>query len=107
MENQNNLKKGKITVEGVEYDTYLTKKYQERLAYSDPDFTKIVGFISGAIRDVYVKEGAVVKEGDVLLSLEAMKMKNQIKAPQNGRVKKIYVKVNEQVTKGQLLVELG
>ena len=107
MENQDNYKKGKLVVEGVEYNTLLTKKYQERIPYSDPDFTKVTAFISGTIRDLFVKEGAKVSEGDVLLSLEAMKMKNEIKASQDGKVKKIYVKVGDQVSKGTLLVELS
>ena len=107
MGNQDNMKQGKIVVEGVEYKTLITKKYQERTPYADPDFTKVHAFISGTIRDIFVKEGGKVKEGDVLLSLEAMKMKNEIKASQDGIVKKINVKVNEQISKGTLLVELG
>ena len=35
---------------------------------------------------VEVKEGDVVKEGQVILILEAMKMQNEIQAPVNGTV---------------------
>jgi len=107
MENKDNLKEGKIIVEGVEYTTLLTKKYQARKPYQEPDNTKIVSFISGAIKEVFVKSGANVKEGDVLLSLEAMKMNNLIKASQDGVVDKILVKEGELVVKNQLLVELS
>ncbi len=38
----------------------------------------------GNILDVKVKAGASVKAGDVLVILEAMKMENEIVAPQDG-----------------------
>lgn len=102
-----NLKKGKLTVEGVEYTTFLTKKYQARKPYQEPDNTNIVAFISGTIREVFVESGAKVKEGDQLLSLEAMKMNNLIIASQDGVVDKIYVKEGALVVKNQLLVKLS
>ena len=40
----------------------------------------------GNILDVKVKAGASVKAGDVLVILEAMKMENEIVAPQDGTV---------------------
>lgn len=107
MENKENLKEGKITVEGVEYSTLLTKKYQARKPYQEPDNTKIVAFISGTIREVFFKAGAKVEEGDVILSLEAMKMINQIKVSQTGVIEKILVKEGELVVKNQLLVKLS
>ena len=43
----------------------------------------------GNILDVKVKAGASVKAGDVLVILEAMKMENEIVAPQDGTVASI------------------
>ena len=40
----------------------------------------------GNIMDVRVKVGDVVKSGDVLAILEAMKMENEIMAPRDGKV---------------------
>ncbi len=40
----------------------------------------------GNILDVKVRDGASVKEGDILCVLEAMKMENDILAPHDGRV---------------------
>ena len=42
--------------------------------------------IPGKVVTVEVKEGDVVKEGQVILILEAMKMQNEIQAPVNGTV---------------------
>ena len=56
---------------------------------------------------VYVKEGDKVKKGDKLLILEAMKMNNELTTLVNGKVKKVYCKTGEMVTKSQILVEIG
>ena len=42
--------------------------------------------IPGKVVTVEVNEGDVVKEGQVILILEAMKMQNEIQAPVNGTV---------------------
>lgn len=107
MDNKENLTEGKIIVEGVEYSTYLTKKYLARKVYKEPDNSKVVSFISGTIRKVFVKKGAKIKEGDDLLSLEAMKMHNLIKASKDGTIDKILVKEGDLVVKNQLLVEIS
>ena len=41
-----------------------------------------------------------------MMILEAMKMKNKIEFPEDGVVKKIYVKENQQIPKGYLMVEM-
>ena len=45
----------------------------------------------GTILDVKVAPGAAVKAGDVLVILEAMKMENEIVAPQDGTVAAVNV----------------
>lgn len=54
----------------------------------------------GNILKIQVSQGQQVKEGDVLIILEAMKMENEIVAPKTGSVAQIIV------TKGQV-VETG
>mgnify|MGYP000488445335 CR=1 FL=1 len=49
----------------------------------------------GNILDVKVAAGASVKAGDVLVILEAMKMENEIVAPQDGTVASINVNKGE------------
>lgn len=60
--------------------------------------------IAGRILTLKVKVGDAVKQGDVLLLLEAMKMENEIKAPADGTVKEILVKEGDRVTEGQAMV---
>jgi 3-methylcrotonyl-CoA carboxylase alpha subunit len=62
--------------------------------------------ISGKIIDIAVKKGDMVKKGDILIIIEAMKMEYLIRAPYKGTVKKIHFKKNDQVEIGQTTVEL-
>jgi biotin carboxyl carrier protein len=58
----------------------------------------------GMIYSIRVNEGDVVKKGDAVLILEAMKMENVIKAPGDGVIKQIHLKPGVTVEKGQLLI---
>lgn len=61
----------------------------------------------GTILDVKVAAGAAVKAGDVLCILEAMKMENEIVAPQDGTVAGVHCNKGDSVNVGDLLVSLN
>ena len=103
-EKQNNLEN--FTIGGMYYKTVLTRKFKNRKRYEEPDINFVKAFIPGTIVELKVKRGQKVSEGEPLLLLEAMKMRNIITAPKEGRVKKIWVKVGDVVSRDQLLVEL-
>ena len=52
----------------------------------------------------YIKEGQHVKQGDILLLIEAMKTFNEIKAPKSGVIKKILVLNSQPVEFGDDLI---
>jgi biotin carboxyl carrier protein len=58
----------------------------------------------GTILNINVNEGDAVKEGQVLLILEAMKMENEILAPKDGKVVSIPVTKGSSVNTGDQLV---
>lgn len=62
--------------------------------------------IPGTILDVKVSVGEVVKEGQLLLILEAMKMENEIFAAQGGTVESIQVSKGDSVNAGDVLLSL-
>ena len=62
--------------------------------------------ISGKVVSVKVKNGDSVKKGDVLMVIEAMKMEYLIRAPFDGKVKKVNFKEKDQIEIGQSTVEL-
>ena len=60
----------------------------------------------GLVLDIRCAAGDDVREGDVLLILEAMKMENALSAHSNGRVEKVLVEKGQAVEKGQVLITL-
>ena len=88
------------------YKTKLTKKYKMRKPWVNPSAYLVHSYIPGTILEVMAKEGDVMKEGEALLILEAMKMRNQIEMPFTARIKKINIEVGQKVPKEYLLVEL-
>ena len=57
----------------------------------------------GTILSVKVAVGDKVKEGTLLVILEAMKMQNEIKARQGGRIAQMKVKQGDNVEMRQIL----
>ncbi len=57
----------------------------------------------GRIVKILINEGEEVEEGQAVLILEAMKMQNEIKSPQSGRISKICPKAGKLVETGALL----
>jgi biotin carboxyl carrier protein len=60
--------------------------------------------MAGKIISVKVKRGDSVKEGDVLCTLEAMKMENEVTAPKNGIVEEITIQEGKTVNADDILV---
>ena len=61
----------------------------------------------GNILKVNVTQGQAVKEGDVLVILEAMKMENEIMAPKSGTVTQVLVTKGATVDTGAPMVVIG
>lgn len=95
-----------FAVTARKYKTLLTKKYQARKQWFNPSPFEIQSIIPGTIIDIFVKEGDIVKEGDQLLILEAMKMQNRIQMPFTAKIKKINVQVGVRIPKDELMIEL-
>jgi biotin carboxyl carrier protein len=96
----------KIVIDDVAYETKLTSKYLRRKSYVSIDPNKIFAYIPGVIAKINVYEGQKVSHGQSILVLEAMKMKNDVTCPKEGKIKIIHVKELQMVVKGQLLIEL-
>ncbi|HEY1683923.1 MAG TPA: pyruvate carboxylase [Tepidisphaeraceae bacterium] len=60
----------------------------------------------GKVSTVAVKNGEAVKEGQRLLSIEAMKMETAVYAPRDAKVSAVLVKPGSVIMAGDLLVEL-
>lgn len=104
-----NEKKSKcrtLLIDGSKYRTYFNKKYEMRKQWEKHNPNKLTAFIPGTIVKVHVKIGQKVKQGDPLVILDAMKMKNIIFSPIDGVVKSLEVKEGQRVPKGFVMAEV-
>jgi len=64
----------------------------------------LIAPMPGKVVDLKVKVGDKVSKGDPVVILEAMKMEHQVNAPEAGKVKEIYIKKEQQLDNGALLM---
>lgn len=95
-----------FAVTARKYKTLLTTKYKNRKVWIEPNPFEIQSFIPGTIIQISVSENQIVKEGDPLLILEAMKMQNRIEMPFTAKIKKINVNVGDKIPKDTIMIEL-
>lgn len=63
--------------------------------------------LPGTILDVHVRPGDMVKRGQKLIVLEAMKMENNIDSDKEGKVIELKVQRGDSVLEGDVLVIIG
>jgi pyruvate carboxylase subunit B len=66
----------------------------------------VVAPMPGMVVKVEVTEGDVVREGQGIVIVEAMKMENELRATGSGRVARVHVRRGDAVAKDQVLVEI-
>ena len=117
----------KVTVNGTEYTVEWEKPVEEKpvvkiqpvaakpaattAAAPAPAATPVSGNaiktpLPGVIIDVKVNVGDIVKKGDTVVVLEAMKMENNINADRDGKVVAIQVAKGDTVADGAALIVL-
>lgn len=108
--------KYKVTLNGRTYEVeveqgkaMLTDEYE---AYAPAPAVTAAGEpvnspMPGTILRVEVTQGAAVKEGQLLVVLEAMKMENEILAPKDGTVAQVVVQKGSHVETGSPLIVLA
>ena len=102
----------KMFVNGKVFDFELEDKFD--LLIKDLGFNNVIdssekfvkSTMPGLVIDVHVQNGSIISKGDKLLTIEAMKMENVIKASENYRVKKVNIKKGDTVEKNDVLFEL-
>ncbi|MDA3838442.1 MAG: acetyl-CoA carboxylase biotin carboxyl carrier protein subunit [Candidatus Delongbacteria bacterium] len=93
-----------LEINGIKYTTELTPKYLNREDYKPGINNDIRAFIPGMIHAVYCKPGDRIKPHTPILSLEAMKMYNEITLIDEIIVQDVMVKIGDTVEKNQILV---
>lgn len=93
----------------VQLSTPKEQQYQtilKSVADTSSRPARIVAPMPGLIKNVALSVGDTVKKGTVILTLEAMKMENAIKAPSAGTITSLNVQPGQAVEKGVLLCEI-
>jgi len=122
----------KINVNGNQYDVEVEEVEQDNNSYknsegksADQEYTSlkmqrpekmfdsiirgnaVEAPINGTVLDIFVSESDKVKQGEILITLEAMKMENEIISPKDGKIEKIAVKKGSKVDTGDILIEIS
>jgi biotin carboxyl carrier protein len=97
---------GELNINTTLYKTRISSKFENRKQYKPADPHIILSFIPGTVIDIFIEIGQEVRKGDLLMILDAMKMKNRLKSNMDGRVKSIFVKEGDKVSKGTVLLEI-
>ena len=84
--------------------------FQEVSPFSEKDMamdaTRARAPVAGKVTQIQFAEGEVVREGQAMVCVEAMKMEMWLTAQAAGTVVALHVKVGEQVESGALLIEI-
>jgi 3-methylcrotonyl-CoA carboxylase alpha subunit len=67
--------------------------------------SKIVAPLSGKIISLNCQPDDQLQMGETMCIIESMKMENEIRSFKKGTVKRLFVKINDQVSEGDLLIE--
>ena len=84
----------RVSINKIEKTTSISKSRQ----------SMIEAIIPGTITAITVKEGEEVEKDQTILYLEAMKMRNEIRSPIDGKIESINVRLNQRVKKGDILI---
>ena len=96
------MKNYRITVNGTSYDVSV-----EELSGGAAPVAAPVAAAPVAAPAVKANVGDSVKKGQVILILEAMKMENEVVAPEDGTIASIDVTVGASVESGDTLATLN
>lgn len=96
-----------INIDGAVYETNFTKKFEFLKSKKQKKInkTEIRAFIPGLITDIPSFPGKKVKANMNIISLEAMKMVNEIALDYDIVVRDVLVKVGDTVEKNQILIK--
>ncbi len=89
------------------YRIYIIERIEEGFVQGEITSSgEILAPITGKINKIAVKEGDVVREGDVLITIESMKMEIIITSPKDATIEKVMCKEGDVIGQGKLLLRL-
>lgn len=96
-----------VFVDGEVFDLEVGASARPRRAAAHHQGEALAAPMPARVREVLVAAGQQVAAGDLLVTLEAMKMELAVRAPRDGRVVSIACRPGELVQQGVPLLELA
>ncbi len=93
-----------VTIDG--HTMMLTKTSGAKQGVRHDHAGGLIAPMPGQVRSVAVGVGDIVKKGQTLLTMEAMKMEIRIQALKDGTVKTLHVSQGQTVEREQILIEM-
>jgi len=102
-----NGQKYEVTAEGRRVIAQVEKGEGKPTRLADPSaLNSLSAPMPGLVVGIHTQEGERVEKGQVLVTLESMKMQMELRAPVSGRVTRVGAQSRVQIDKGALLVEI-
>ena len=86
-------------------ETKDVKYFDLRKPDPNQNINELTAPLPGTVIELFVKEGDIIEAGQVIVIIEAMKMKNSIRSTRAGKIAEVFVSVNQTVAHKQVLVK--
>jgi len=103
---ENNSKYQVFVVNSAKYMTLTTTKYDKRKKWQKADPKEVRSIIPGSVIEIFASPGQKFNAGDVILTLEAMKMYTKVQMPFDGIIKSINVAKGDRIPKDTVMITL-
>ena len=103
---EDNSKYQVFVVNSARYLTLTTTKFEKRKKWQRSDPNEIRSVIPGSVIDIFASAGQKLKAGEVILTLEAMKMYTRVEMPFDGVIKSINVEKGDRIPKDTVMVNI-
>jgi biotin carboxyl carrier protein len=103
---ETNSKYQSFVVNSARYLTLTTTKFDRRKKWQRADPKNIISIIPGSIVEIFAKVGQQLKAGEVLMTLDAMKMYTKVEMPFDGVIKSINVAVGDKIAKNVVMITI-
>jgi len=103
---ENNSKYQVFVVNSARYLTLTTTKFDKRKKWQKSDPREVRSIIPGSVIEIFASPGQKIKEGEVILTLEAMKMYTKVEMPFDGVIKSIEVAKGDRIPKDTVMITI-
>ncbi len=86
-------------------ETREVKSFDLRKPDPNQNVNELTAPLPGTVLELFVTEGDIIEAGQVIVIIEAMKMKNSIRSTRAGKIAEVLTSVNQTVAHKQVLVK--